>query len=76
VTEFAVADWFGKSPGGYPVEDVKAFMDLACRGMDARPFVERYAWKTRDTADTKMGTSALFTADGALTELGQLYKNI
>jgi len=76
VTEFAVADWFGKSPGGYPVEDVKAFMDLACRGMEARPFVERYTWKTRDTTDTKMGTSALFTADGALTELGQLYKSI
>jgi hypothetical protein len=76
VTEFAVADWFGKSPGGYPVEDVKAFMDLACRGMEARPFVERYTWKTRDTSDTKMGTSALFTVDGALTELGQLYKSI
>ena len=76
VTEFAVADWFGKSPGGYPVDDVKAFMDLACRGMEARPFVERYTWKTRDVSDTKMGTSALFTADGTLTELGQLYKSI
>jgi len=76
VTEFAVADWFGKSPGGYPVEDVKTFMDLACRGMEARPFVERYTWKTRDTSDTKMGTSALFNADGTLTELGQLYKSI
>jgi hypothetical protein len=44
--------------------------------MEARPFVERYTWKTRDTSDTKMGTSALFTVDGALTELGQLYKSI
>lgn len=76
VTEFAVADWSGKHPGGYPLEDVKTFMDLACRGMDARPFVERYSWKTRDVADSHMGTSALFNPDGTLTELGNLYKNI
>jgi hypothetical protein len=76
VTEFAVADWTGKHPGGYPLEDVKTFMDLACRGMDARPFVERYSWKTRDVADSHMGTSALFNPDGTLTELGNLYKSI
>ena len=76
ITEFAVADWNNKAPGGYPLEDVKTFMDLVCRGMDARPFVERYSWKTRTVDDVHMGTSALFNADGSLTELGEMYKNI
>ena len=76
VTEFAVADWNNKAPGGYPLEDVKTFMDLACRGMDARPFVERYSWKTRTVDDVHMGTSALFNNDGSLTDLGKMYKNI
>ena len=76
VTEFAVADWSGKFPGGFSVSLVETFMKEACAGLDARPFVERYTWKTRTTEDTNMGTSALFNDDGSLTALGQVYATI
>ena len=76
VTEFAVADWSGKSPGGFAASLVETFMKDACAGLDARPFVEKYTWKTRTTDDVHMGTSALFNDDGSLTALGQLYATI
>lgn len=76
VTEFAVADWSGKFPGGFAVSLVETFMKEACAGLDARPFVERYTWKTRTPEDTNMGTSALFNDDGSLTPLGQVYASI
>jgi hypothetical protein len=73
VTEFAVADWSGKFTGGYPNQFVESFMKDACAGLDARPYVERYTWKTRSTSDVVMGTSALFMDDGTLTTLGTIY---
>lgn len=76
VTEFAVADWNGKYPGGYDVNLVSQFMKDACKGLDDRPFVERYTWKTRDVADVHMGTSSLFNPDGSLTALGSLYASL
>jgi Glycosyl hydrolase catalytic core len=76
VTEFAVADWSGKFSGGFPVSLVEEFMRGACVGLDARPFVERYTWKTRATTDVNMGTSALFNSDGSLTDLGKIYSSI
>lgn len=76
VTEFAVADWFGHQPGGYPPNLVQKFMTEACAGLDAREYVERYSWKTRSTEDPHMGTSAIFNDDGSLTPLGQLYASI
>lgn len=76
VTEFAAADWSGKFPGGFDPKLVSDFMIGACQGLEARPFVERYTWKTRDPSDVHMGTSALFKADGTLTDLGALYSNL
>jgi hypothetical protein len=73
VTEFAVADWAGKYPGGYDVNLVSQFMKDACAGLEARDFVERYTWKTRTLSDTNLGTSSLFNDDGSLTALGQIY---
>jgi hypothetical protein len=73
VTEFAVADWSGKFPGGFPPSLVEAFMRDACTGLDTRSYVEKYTWKTRSTSDSKMGTSALFNDDGHLTALGIIY---
>lgn len=46
VTEFAVADWNNKYPGGYDLALVKTFMREACAGMDSRDFVEKYTWKS------------------------------
>lgn len=76
VTEFAVSDWLNKCPGGYPIDQVEQFMKDACAGLDARPYVERYTWKTRSTSDVHMGTSAIFNDDGSLTHLGQVYAGI
>jgi hypothetical protein len=76
VTEFAVADWAGKYPGGYDVSLVSQFMKDACAGLEARDFVERYTWKTRTLSDVNMGTSSLFNDDGSLTALGQIYREI
>ena len=73
VTEFAVADWTGKYPGGYDVNLVSQFMKDARAGLEARDFVERYTWKTRTLADTNLGTSSLFNDDGTLTALGAIY---
>ena len=73
VTEFAVADWAGKYPGGYDVNLVSQFMKDACAGLEARDFVERYTWKTRTLSDPNLGTSSLFNDDGSLTALGQIY---
>ena len=66
----------GKFPGGFSVSLVETFMKEACAGLDARPFVEKYTWKTRTTEDVNMGTSALFNDDGTLTALGQVYAAI
>ena len=76
VTEFAVADWSGKFPGGFASALVETFMTEACAGLDARSYVERYSWKTRNTEDPHMGTSAIFNDDGSLTPLGKLYASI
>ena len=76
ITEFAVADWSGKFPGGFPVDLVKHFMIDACAGLESRPYVERYVWKTRSTSDPSMGTSALFDDEGLPTELGKIYASI
>jgi len=76
ITEFAVADWSGKHPGGYDINLVSQFMKDACAGLEARDFVERYTWKTRGPTDASMGTSALFNDDGTLTELGTIYSNL
>ena len=73
VTEFAVADWAGKYPGGYDVNLVSKFMKDACAGLESRDFVERYTWKTRTLADVNLGTSSLFNDDGTLTALGTIY---
>jgi hypothetical protein len=76
VTEFAVADWTGKYPGGYDVSLVQSFIKDACAGLESRSFVERYTWKTRTLSDTNLGTSSLFNDDGTLTDLGKIYATI
>jgi len=73
ITEFAVADWAGKHPGGYDVNLVSQFMKDACAGLESRDFVERYTWKTRTLSDANLGTSSLFNDDGSLTALGATY---
>jgi hypothetical protein len=76
ITEFAVADWAGKHPGGYDINLVSKFMMDACAGLESRDFVERYTWKTRTLSDANLGTSSLFNDDGTLTSLGAIYSQL
>lgn len=75
ITEFSVAQWNLSKPM-YTVSDVTQFMKTVIPELNARPFIERYAWKTRDQSDQNMGTSALFQPDGSLTPLGKLYASL
>lgn len=75
ITEFSVAQWNSSKPM-YSVDAVSQFMKTIIPELNARPFVERFAWKTRDQSDPNMGTSALFQPDGSLTSLGKLYASL
>lgn len=76
ITEFAVADWTATTGSKFSVDDVTAFMKAVVPELNKRPYVERFAWKTRATSDVNMGTSALFNDDGSLTALGAVYASL
>ena len=81
VTEMCVADWTVGKPGGpafesFTTPQIQAFMDAVVAGMNSRPYVERYSWKTRPTNDVNMGNGALIALDGSLTPLGQHYASL
>lgn len=78
VTEYAVADWSASStqPNRYSRTQVNEFMQATVEGMRERPYVERFAWKTRAAKDLKMGSSAIFHTNGALTSTGRLYASL
>lgn len=75
ITEFAVADWqAGSRPANrHSPEAVLRFMKGILPRLDALEFVERYAWFPAAGDDKALGPSALFKADGSLTELGRCY---
>lgn len=76
ITEFAVADWKAQTMTKYTHEEVQNFMKTIIPELEKRNYVERYTWKTRNTTDKYMATSALFNNDGSLTQLGNLYKSL
>ena len=76
ITEFAVADWTATTASKFSVDDVTAFMKAVVPELNKRPYIERFAWKTRVTSDINMGTSALFNDDGSLTSLGSVYASL
>lgn len=78
VTEYAVADWNATATRKniYSRTQVNEYMQETVEGMRARPYVERFAWKTRKAGDYVMGSSALFHTDGALTTTGKLYASL
>lgn len=75
ITEFAVADWQAESVGKnrHKPEVIQRFMKELLPQLDQLDFIERYAWFTYDDQHPKLGTSALFKADGSMTELGRIY---
>lgn len=77
ITEFAVGDWVAKSveQNRHKPEAVMRFMESVLPRLDKLDFVERYAWFPAKTTSIPLGTSALFDADGALTPLGEIYRD-
>lgn len=78
ITETAVADWdaTASSRSRYGRTQINEYMSEIYAGCVQRSYVERFAWKTRESLDPQMGTSALFHTDGALTSTGQLYASL
>lgn len=78
VTEYAVADWQASAtvPNRYSRTQVNEFMEGTVQGMRARPYVERFAWKTREVGDYVMSSSVIFHTDGKLTSTGKLYASL
>ena len=77
ITEFAVGDWAAKSVGQnrHRPETVLRFMEKVLPMLDQLEFVERYAWFPSKANSAPLGTSALFDEQGALTPLGQCYRD-
>ena len=74
ITEFAVADWNATTRSTkYSTDQVVKFINDVLPALDDRPYVQRYAWKTRNTEDVNMWFSALFNDDGTLTDVGKAY---
>lgn len=70
VTEFApqTVAQARLAPAKYSQDEVADFIDASVRWMNQSPCVERYAWH-----DARVGSSALFDAQGALTATGRRY---
>jgi Glycosyl hydrolase catalytic core len=78
VTEYAVADFEATATtrSRYSRAQTEDFMRGTVAGMRAMPHVERFAWKTREITDPKMGNSALFDQNGGRTSTGKLYASL
>ena len=82
VTETAVADFYA-APGigtakstRYTREEVEDYMEELWAALQSRPWLERFAWKTRVEHDNQMWFSSLFKDDGTLTSTGVKYRDL
>lgn len=82
VTETAVADFTAEKGIGtakstrYTRSEVNDYMEDLWVELKKRPWLERFAWKTRNVNDNQMWFSALFNNDGSLTGTGQKYRDL
>lgn len=77
ITEFAVGDWKAKSAATnrYKPDDVLKFMEKILPKLEKLDFLERYAWFPAKPDNRALGSSALFDEAGALTRLGECYRD-
>lgn len=77
ITELGVGDWQAKSveENRHSAEEVLRFMQEVLPMLDNQDFIERYAWFPAAPDRIPLATSALFDANGQLTELGQCYRD-
>lgn len=75
ITEFAVGDWEAATPAAnrHTPARIASFMKDLLPALDELPFVERYAWFSAAPSSAPLGTSALVSEQGELTELGRIY---
>lgn len=82
VTETAVADFTVPAGIGtakstrYTRSEVNDYMEDLWVELKKRPWLERFAWKTRNVNDNQMWFSALFNNDGSLTGTGLKYRDL
>lgn len=72
ITEFAPQTESSSQvePNIYTQQEVNDFINTVVPWMNNNPMIERFAWH-----DSKVGTSAVFTIDGQLTETGITYRD-
>lgn len=77
ITEFGVGDWAAKSvdQNRHKPETVLRFMEKVLPLLDRLDFLERYAWFPAKPTSAPLGTSALYDENGALTRLGECYRD-
>lgn len=77
LTEFAVGDWNAPTPedNKYSPAQVLTFMKDILAILDKLEFVERYAWFSAKTSNAALTSSALYNANGSLTQLGMYYRS-
>jgi hypothetical protein len=78
ITEFGVGDWAAKKPeqNRHKPETVLRFMEDILPRLEKLDFVERYAWFPSGPKSGPLGTSALYDETGALTRLGECYRDL
>ena len=78
VTEFSVADWSATPtrPSRYTPSQVHSFMRAAVTGLQAMPYVERFAWYGGWPSHPALGPSSLYKTHGQLTPAGRLYASL
>lgn len=78
ITETSVADWdaITKDDNRFPREQVNDYLRGIWEGVQARPYVTRFSWKTRAWDDPTMGTAAFFDLDGNRTSTAKLYTSL
>lgn len=75
ITELAVADWNATNieRNHHSPDAVAQYMRQLLPALEAADFVDRYAWFSASPDHAALGSSALFTDEGHLTPLGEIY---
>lgn len=81
VTETAVADFTAVAGSGvkstrYSRAEVEQYMKDLWVELKKRPWLERFAWKTRDNTDEQMWFSSIFNSNHTRTSTGVVYAGL
>lgn len=75
ITEFAFWKYDKNDVEG--CKKVQEFMKIVCKGLNERPYVERYAWFCPDYNSTAASSSSIYEySTGKITDIGKIYAQI